>query len=117
MVNPQTFSNRKLGMREIFHCLSEEAEFEFDHLSGFWPAYPDDDKTCYQRVWGYGDPKNDETRGLRRSSEYIHDTIEQKGPFTGIIGFSSGAASSAIITSLLEKRQDIHGNLHLLYLV
>lgn len=103
------FKPKTRYVREIFHSLSEEVEFEFEFLSGFWPAYPDNDKISYQRVWGYGEPEHDEIRGLQRSIEYILDTIEEKGPFSGIIGFSSGAAMTAIITSLLEKRDRING--------
>lgn len=84
-------------------------QFEFNFLSGVWPAYPDDEKFNYQRVWGYGEPKHDEIRGLQRSIEHILDTLEQNGPFIGIVGFSSGAAMTAIIASLLEKRETIYG--------
>jgi acetyl esterase/lipase len=37
------------------------------------------------------------------------ETLEQNGPFIGIVGFSSGAAITAIIASLLEKRGTIYG--------
>lgn len=100
------FKPKTRFIREIFHSLSPKVEFEFEFLSGFWPAYPDSDKSCDQWVWGYGDPEHDEIRGLKRSIEYILDRIEENGPFTGIVGFSSGAAIGAIITSLLEKKID-----------
>ena len=51
----------------------------------------------------------DRIRGLQRSIEHILDTLEQNGPFIGIVGFSSGAAITAIIASLLEKRGKIYG--------
>ncbi len=84
-------------------------EFEFEFLSGFWPAYPDGDKSCDQRVWGYGDPEHDKMRGLKGSIEYILDRIEENGPFTGIVGFSSGVAITAVIVSLLENKEKING--------
>ncbi|KAJ5492666.1 serine hydrolase-domain-containing protein, partial [Penicillium diatomitis] len=61
------------------------------------------------RVWGYGEPEHDEIRGLQGSIQYILGTIEEKGPFSGITGFSSGAAMTAIITPLLEKNDGISG--------
>lgn len=103
------FKPKTRFVRKIFHSLSPEVKFEFDFLSGIWPAYPDGDNPCDQRVWGYGNPEHDEIRGLRRSIEYILEKIEEHGPFTGIVGFSSGAAMTAVIASLLEKAEKVNG--------
>lgn len=46
---------------------------------------------------------------MKRTIEYILDRIEENGPFTGIVGFSSGAAMTAVIASLLEKEEKIDG--------
>ncbi|OQD78053.1 hypothetical protein PENANT_c093G03996 [Penicillium antarcticum] len=78
-------------------------------LSGVLPAYPDDNVTRDQKVWGYGEPDNDEINGLERSIQHILDTLEQDGPFSGIVGFSSGAAMTAIVTSMLEKKHTVCG--------
>ncbi|KAF3404017.1 Dihydrofolate reductase [Penicillium rolfsii] len=86
-------------------------KFEFEYLSGVFPAYPDDDDEVLQdlRVWGYGEPNHDHIRGLHGSLYHILDTLDRHGPFSGIVGFSSGAAMAAIITSLLEKRKNVCG--------
>jgi hypothetical protein len=106
----EIFKPKTRYLQEIFHSLSKEVEFEFDFLSGFWPAYPDTDKFCHQRVWGYGEPEHDEIKGLQGSIKYILDTLKEKGPFSGMVGFSSGAAMTAIVTSLLEKRENFDGS-------
>ncbi|KAJ5160964.1 uncharacterized protein N7482_007968 [Penicillium canariense] len=79
-------------------------DFEFEFLSGTFPAYPDDEDKDHQRVWGYGEP-DDKIRGLETSIGCILDALDKKGPFIGIVGFSSGAAMAAIITSILEKTE------------
>ncbi|KAJ5642307.1 hypothetical protein N7490_006307 [Penicillium lividum] len=94
-------------VRKIFRMLSQEIDFEFEYLSGVHPAYPDDGGIQHQRVWGHGEPEKDRIKGLEKSIEHILDTLDQKGPFCGILGFSSGAAMATIVTSLLEKRKTI----------
>lgn len=76
--------------------------FEFEFLSGILPAYPDDDEKENYRVWGYGDPNQDRIRGFDYSIQHIISKMEECGPFSGIVGFSSGGTMAAIITSLLE---------------
>ncbi|KAJ5142501.1 uncharacterized protein N7515_001288, partial [Penicillium bovifimosum] len=61
------------------------------------------------KVWGYSGPSNDDINSLERSIQHILDTLEQDGPFSGMVGFSSGAAMPAIVTSMLEKRQTVCG--------
>lgn len=105
------FKPKTRYLREIFNNLSDEMKFEFEYLSGVFPAYPDDDDEELQdlRVWGYGEPNHDHIRGLHGSLYHILDTLDRHGPFSGIVGFSSGAAMAAIITSLLEKRKNVCG--------
>jgi hypothetical protein len=85
-------------------------EFEFKYLSGVLPAYPDDNDITDKKVWGYGEPDNDKINGLERSIQHILDTLDQDGPFSGIVGFSSGAAMTAIVTSMLEKENAVRGS-------
>ncbi|KAJ6125860.1 hypothetical protein N7471_010353 [Penicillium samsonianum] len=56
---------------------------------------------------GYGDPSDGEIEKIYLSIEHVLDTLDRDGPFVGIVGFSSGAAMAAIITSLLEKKPNI----------
>ncbi|KAJ5766672.1 uncharacterized protein N7511_004288 [Penicillium nucicola] len=99
------FKPKTRYVREAFCALSKEIVFEFQFLSGVLPAYPDDKFIRDQKVWGYGEPDSDKINGLERSIQHILDTLEQDGPFSGIVGFSSGAAMTAIVTSMLEKKQ------------
>ncbi|KAJ6117940.1 hypothetical protein N7523_005691, partial [Penicillium sp. IBT 18751x] len=94
-------------VREVFCTLPEDVEFEFEYLSGILPAYPDAEEPQDQRVWGYGEPETDKIKGLDKSIQHILDALDQRGPFSGMIGFSSGAAMTAIVTSMLEKRKTI----------
>lgn len=94
-------------VREAFSTLPEDVEFEFEYLSGILPAYPDAEDTQDQRVWGYGEPEKDKIKGLDKSIKHILDALDQRGPFSGMIGFSSGAAMTAIVTSMLEKRKTL----------
>lgn len=103
------FKPKTRYLREVFRTLSNEIEFEFRYLSGVLPAYPDDKDITDKKVWGYGEPENDKINGLERSIQHILDTLDQNGPFSGIIGFSSGAAMTAIVTSMLEKRNAVCG--------
>ncbi|KAJ5318274.1 hypothetical protein N7476_004694 [Penicillium atrosanguineum] len=94
-------------VRDVFSTLSDGIKFEFEYLSGVLPAYPDADDPQDQRVWGYGEPEGDKIKGLDISIRHILDALDQNGPFIGMIGFSSGAAMTAIVTSILEKRRTI----------
>ncbi|KAJ5917583.1 hypothetical protein N7466_011137 [Penicillium verhagenii] len=96
-------------VRNIFRMLSDEIDFEFECLSGVLPAYPDQSDTGQQRVWGHGEPEKDRIKGLEESIAHILDTLDTHGPFCGVLGFSSGAAMSAILVSLLEKRKAVCG--------
>ncbi|OGE47652.1 hypothetical protein PENARI_c039G01968 [Penicillium arizonense] len=96
-------------VREVFRTLSDDIQFEFQFLSGVLPAYPDEDDNKDQKVWGHGEPEHDKIRGLEKSLEHIFNTLDEDGPFSGIIGFSSGAAMAAIVASLLEKRKTLCG--------
>lgn len=103
------FQPKTRYLQQIFHGLSDEVKFEFEFLSGILPAYPDDGDREDQKVWGYGDPSQDQIRGFEYSIEHIIDRMVKKGPFSGIVGFSSGGTMAAIITSLLERETADHG--------
>jgi hypothetical protein len=105
----EIFKPKTRYVREVFRTLSNEMEFEFKYLSGVLPAYPDDNDITDKKVWGYGEPDNDKINGLERSIQHILDTLDQDGPFSGIVGFSSGAAMTAIVTSMLEKENAVRG--------
>lgn len=53
-------------------------------------------------AWGFGDFEYGLVDGLDKTINSIVNMIEKDGPLTGIIGFSTGAAITAIIVSLLE---------------
>ncbi|KGO51228.1 hypothetical protein PEX2_032620 [Penicillium expansum] len=92
-------------VRSVLRTLSNEMDFEYHYLSGVFSAYPDDSDSKDRRVWGYGEPENEKINGLERSIEHILGALDQDGPFIGIVGFSSGAAMTAIVASILEKRK------------
>lgn len=61
-------------------------------------------------AWGNGDfRKADEIYGLAQSVVRMLEFIQQHGPFVGVIGFSCGAALSAILASLLEGGRSVDG--------
>jgi hypothetical protein len=70
--------------------------------------FPDGPLSAYEnsgdaRTWGTGDFEHKEIAGLDRTIYSIMDLLNEHGPFIGVIGFSTGAAIAAIITSLLER--------------
>ncbi|KAJ6125915.1 hypothetical protein N7471_010408 [Penicillium samsonianum] len=105
----QIFEPKTRYIRKAFHTFAGDRDitFEFQYLSGILPAYPDMDEDNDRWVWGYGDPSDGEIKRIDLSIKHILDTLDRDGPFVGIVGFSSGAAMAAIITSLLEKRRNI----------
>lgn len=100
----EVFKLKTRRVQQAFCTFSQGMDFEFEFLSGTFPAYPDDEDKDHQRVWGYGEP-DDKIRGLETSIGRILDVLYEKGPFIGMVGFSSGAAMAAIITSILEKTE------------
>lgn len=84
---------------------------DFYYPSAPWTANPDHsrEESNNQCAWGYGDHKDGVIRGLDSTVEYLAWFMEQHGPFTGIIGFSTGAALTAVLTSLLEKDKPLCG--------
>ncbi|KAJ5882776.1 uncharacterized protein N7473_011210 [Penicillium subrubescens] len=102
----QIFKPKARYIEAAFHSFAQENEvvFEFKYLSGILPARPDQPDGHEKWVWGYGDPSDGEITNIELSTQHILATLHQKGPFVGIVGFSSGAAMAAIIASHLEKR-------------
>ncbi|EPS26842.1 hypothetical protein PDE_01781 [Penicillium oxalicum 114-2] len=91
---------------------SELRNVQFVYPSGILPANPDhsfDEEPGSMRSWGYGDPRYDQIVGIERAVHHVLAVMETQGPFVGIVGFSSGSAVAAIVTSLLEKRKSICG--------
>lgn len=88
-------------------CASDSVDFYY--ASGVLPGNPDQGDGDNARVWGYGDRQVDQIKGLDQSISYVLDILETNGPFIGVVGFSTGAALAAIITSLLEKRKSTCG--------
>ncbi|KAJ6017447.1 hypothetical protein N7451_000826 [Penicillium sp. IBT 35674x] len=88
-------------------CISDSVESYYP--SGVLPGNPDQPEGDNTRVWGYGDRQVDRLKGLDQSISYVMDILETEGPFIGVVGFSTGAALAAIITSLLEKRKSVCG--------
>ncbi|KAJ5181591.1 hypothetical protein N7449_011738 [Penicillium cf. viridicatum] len=76
---------------------------------GKWPAKLNQPlgESNYRWAWGHGENSDYRVRGLEQSVDYIFRYLDKHTPFLGIMGFSMGAAMSAIIASLLEKRHSI----------
>ncbi|KAL4862442.1 hypothetical protein BDV12DRAFT_190426 [Aspergillus spectabilis] len=58
-------------------------------------------------VWGNGDFQRDLIKGIDEAIDKVLGILKKHGPFVGIIGFSTGAAIAAIITSLLEHQSPL----------
>ncbi|KAJ5936744.1 hypothetical protein N7466_003194 [Penicillium verhagenii] len=83
---------------------------EFYYPSGLLPADPDTplgEGNDSMRAWGYGDYTSGRIIGLEKTIQYLSDLLQTRGPFTGIIGFSTGACVTAILASLLEKKRPV----------
>ncbi|KAK1144795.1 hypothetical protein N8T08_004806 [Aspergillus melleus] len=55
------------------------------------------------RIWVYGSHEEPEIRGLNESIHHIMSALQNKGPFLGIMGFSTGATLAVVIASILEN--------------
>jgi predicted esterase len=90
---------------------SNSEAVDFFYPSAPLPANPDDPskETSNLRAWGHGDPEQDQINGLENSLQFISKILEENGPFIGIVGFSTGAAVAALISSLLEKKESASG--------
>ncbi|KAJ6003659.1 hypothetical protein N7522_006351 [Penicillium canescens] len=92
-------------------AFSDQLAVEFEYPSGPLHADPDCplEGSSDRWAWGHGDHQTDRIKGIENSIRYILQYLHEKGPFIGIMGFSSGAALAAIVTSLLERRNTITG--------
>ncbi|KAL4912951.1 serine hydrolase FSH [Aspergillus aurantiobrunneus] len=76
------------------------------HSTGLELFYPNGPHSASKDTWtwGAGDFESEVIiRGLDTSIKKIMDVLMTHGPFDGIMGFSTGAAVAAIITSILER--------------
>ncbi|KAH8426571.1 alpha/beta hydrolase [Aspergillus melleus] len=55
------------------------------------------------RIWVYGSHEEAGIRGLNESIQHIMSALQNRGPFLGIMGFSTGVTLAVIIASLLEN--------------
>lgn len=60
------------------------------------------------RCWWLANNPGD-YEGFQKAVEFVVDYIRTNGPYDGIIGFSQGAAMSAIIANSIEKLLPSHG--------
>lgn len=65
-----------------------------------------DSANC-QWTWAYDDYATKNSTGSEETIRYILGILDKHGPFIGVIGFSMGAALTAMIASLLEKDRRI----------
>ncbi|KAJ5628160.1 hypothetical protein N7490_010388 [Penicillium lividum] len=75
--------------------------------TGMFPANPDHprDEINIAWAWGHGDPETEQLSGYGETIRHLLTVLERYGPFIGIIGFSTGAALAAVLSSMLEKRE------------
>ncbi|KAJ5915555.1 hypothetical protein N7466_011488 [Penicillium verhagenii] len=83
----------------------------FYHPTALFPANPDHPhpETNTSWAWACGGPEKDQASGYVETIRYLLGVVEEYGPFIGIVGFSTGAAIAAAITSILEKRESLDG--------
>jgi hypothetical protein len=78
---------------------------ELFYPDGPWPAPGGEELDV--RAWGFGDFEHGLIKGLDISVLKIVGILDRHGPFSGIMGFSTGAAVAAIIASILERPERI----------
>ncbi|CUM45570.1 uncharacterized protein AC631_03728 [Debaryomyces fabryi] len=66
------------------------------------------DQNCNRCWWQHHDPNVYE--GFDQSLEYLVGYIKENGPYDGIIGFSQGAAMSAVIINVISELIPNHKN-------
>jgi hypothetical protein len=62
-----------------------------------------DDEDLNAWCWGIGDYATDEIERFDASIRYLLRFMKKEGPFTGIIGFSTGATTALTLMSLAER--------------
>ncbi|KAJ5360795.1 Serine hydrolase FSH [Penicillium concentricum] len=90
-------------------CSAPIEMVEFHYPSSKLPSKPDQnaEESNHLWVWARGEYPDDPAWGLEQSVSDIFHYLDENGPFLGIMGFSMGAATAAIVASLLEKRRSI----------
>ncbi|KAI9846025.1 MAG: hypothetical protein M1838_001475 [Thelocarpon superellum] len=56
-------------------------------------------------AWWRKDEQTGEYEGIEQGWGVMAETLKQRGPFAGVIGFSQGAAAAAMLAALLEPRR------------
>ena len=84
-------------------------EVDFHYPSGTWPVKLDQPPEESNDLWAWGHVESLTGRigDLEQSINDLFRYLENNGPFLGVMGFFSGAATGAIVASLLEKRYSI----------
>jgi dihydrofolate reductase len=91
---------QKLALQAEVPC-----NVELFYPDGPWPAPGGEELDV--RAWGFGDFEHGLIKGLDISALKIVGILDQHGPFSRIMGFSTGAAIAAIIASILERPERI----------
>jgi len=104
--NSVSFKDKTGSLRKL---LKKHAEFVYINAPHLNPVclHPDGE----ERAWYYSTEErtfnsHDVTEhciGLEKSIETVTEAFAQFGPFDGILGFSQGAAFTALLCTLLEK--------------
>ena len=107
------FKDKTGSLRKL---LKKHAEFVYISAPHLNPATinPSDETVSSeeeQRSWYYSTEKltfnshdvTDYCSGLEKSIETVTSAFNEQGPFDGILGFSQGAAFTALLCALLKK--------------
>ncbi|OQE38521.1 hypothetical protein PENCOP_c008G04901 [Penicillium coprophilum] len=83
---------------------------EFHYPSSKLPTKLDQhpEEINHMWTWARGSNTDEPALGIEKSVNDIFRYLDENGPFLGIMGFSMGATTAAIVASLLEKRHSIH---------
>ncbi|KAL4944922.1 hypothetical protein BDV06DRAFT_186130 [Aspergillus oleicola] len=99
------------SLRTAFFSSHHPRPVEFIYLDAVHDSEP---CTPDSRTWGFGDHQVDRIRGLEKSIKFVLGVLGERGPFDGILGFSTGGAVAVILASLLEGEHDFRQQQRLL---
>ncbi|RZF43537.1 hypothetical protein LSTR_LSTR013061 [Laodelphax striatellus] len=106
----KTVFREKLG--QFRKNLKNKAEFHFIDAPHEVKSVTDENQSSSERSWWFTSEDNtyqskiktDFCIGIEESIALVQETVANEGPFDGILGFSQGAAFTAIICALLTKK-------------